>query len=95
MGAGHEAVVGREYILYNGLHFDDFYEKVIFPRFQIDLYEDEDLGFDDDGRKRLGRYDVLRNAAHLDLVISRDGGDPRRIFTCWHEVAGHGALHGE
>jgi hypothetical protein len=90
----YESIVGRDYILHHGLHFDDVYEKLIFPKFGIDLYEDEDLGVDAKGRKLLGRYDVKAKAAHLDRVIARDSDNPRRIFTCWHEVAGHGALQG-
>lgn len=93
--ARYEAIVGREHILRDGLHFDDFYERVIFPEFRVSLYEDEDLGLDDDGRKLLGRYSVRANAAYLDRAISRDSGDPRCIFTCWHEVAGHGVLQGK
>jgi hypothetical protein len=92
--AKYEEIVGREYITHNGLHFDDVHEKLLAPQFRVDLYEDEDLGEDDDGRKILGRYDVRKNAAHLDRVISRESGDRRRIFTCWHEVAGHGVLQG-
>jgi hypothetical protein len=87
-------MVGRDYILQNGLQFDDFYVRLIFPEFHISLYEDEDLGVDSDGHKLLGRYSVQSNAAHLDQTISRESGDPRRIFTCWHEVAGHGVLQG-
>ncbi|MGD0460962.1 MAG: hypothetical protein ABSB74_00595 [Tepidisphaeraceae bacterium] len=94
LGKQYEDIVGRDYILMNGLHFDDVYEKLLFPKFNIDLYEDDDLGKDADGNQLLGRYDVADNAAHLDRSISREANDPRRIFTCWHEVAGHGALQG-
>ena len=91
----YESIVGRDYIKKEGLHFDHFYERVIFPKFNISLYEDEDLGVDADGRKLLGRFDIRGNVAHLDQAISRESKDPRRIFTCWHEVAGHGVLQGE
>lgn len=90
----YEDIVGREYIARNGLHFLDFYEKVLYPRFKIDFYVDCDLGADADGNRLLGRYDVEANAAYLDISMSCELGDPRRIFTCWHEVAGHGALQG-
>lgn len=92
--ARYEGIVGRDYVLHHGLHFDDFYEKLIYPEFRVDLYEDEDLGDDANGVKLLGRYDVKRNTAHLDRIISREADDPRRTFTCWHEVAGHGVLQG-
>jgi hypothetical protein len=94
LGKQYEAIVGRDYILTNGLHFDHFYETLLFPKFKTDLYEDCDLGKDAEGNQLLGRYDVQHNAAHLDCSVSRELNDPRRIFTCWHEVAGHGALQG-
>ena len=90
----YEAIVGREYITTTGLSFDHFYEHLIFPKFGVNLYEDDDLGEDGDGHKLLGRYDVRGNAAHLDQIISRESNDPRRTYTCWHEVAGHGVLQG-
>jgi len=92
--AQYELLVGRDHILKNGLHFDDVYEKLIYSRFGVELYEDDDLGSDTDGQKVLGRYDVRANTAYLDQVVSRESGDPRRAFTCWHEVAGHGVLQG-
>lgn len=94
LGQQYEAIVGREHILSHGLHFDDFYEKLLFPTFHTDLYEDAELGEDEGGRVLLGRYDVRENVAYLDRAISRESNDPRRAFTCWHEVAGHGALQG-
>lgn len=93
--ARYEAIVGRDYIQSHGLHFNDVYERLLYPEFQIDLYEEADLGTDDHGEKILGRYDVDANVAHLDRVIAPESGDPRRAFTCWHEVAGHGALQGD
>lgn len=95
LAAKYESVVGRDYILTNGLHFDDVYAKVLYPQFGTELYEDLDLEKAPDGRKVLGRYDVATNTVYLDRLISRESGDPRRVFTCWHEVAGHGALQGE
>jgi hypothetical protein len=95
LGQKYEEIVGRDYILMNGLHFDDVYKKLIFPKFAVDLYEDDDLGEDAEGKKLLGRYDIPEKAAYLDRSISRESNDPRRIFTCWHEVAGHGALQGK
>lgn len=89
------SIVGKEYIITNGLHFDHVYEELLYPKFEIRLEEDVDLGVDQQGVKILGRYDVQDNIAYIDSTISRESGDPRRIFTCWHEVAGHGALQGK
>jgi hypothetical protein len=90
----YEDIVGREYIEHNGLQFEDVYKKLLKPRFGVEIDEDIDLGNDTQGRKILGRYDVRANTATLDSVLSIGKDDPRRIFTCWHEVAGHGALQG-
>jgi hypothetical protein len=95
LGDMYETIVGRDYILRNGLHFHDIYEKLLYPKFKIELFEGGELGTDQDGQKILGRYDVAANTAHLDQIISAESGDPRRAFTCWHEVAGHGVLQGK
>ena len=72
LGKQYEDIVGRDYILTNGLHFDHFYETLLFPKFKTDLYEDCDLGKDAEGNQLLGRYDVQQNAAHLDCSVSRN-----------------------
>jgi hypothetical protein len=87
LGKQYEDIVGRDYILANGLHVNHFYETLLFPKFKINLYEDWDLGQDAEGNKLLGRYDVQENSAYLDRAISRESEDKRREFTCWHEVA--------
>jgi len=85
---GWEAVVAR------GLSFDDVYHDVIYPQYEIELIEDEDLGTDPDGKKVLGSFDILSNTAYIDKSLRIGSGDPRRAFTCWHEVGGHGILQG-
>lgn len=77
------------------ISFDGAYEQVIYPDFGIVLVEDEDLGFDDDGKKILGQYDPWENTAFIDASLHSTTRDPRRTFTCWHEVGGHGILQGD
>ncbi len=86
--------VGRKRIIRDGLRFEDVYEKVIYPEYEIDYDEQTDLGYDESGEKILGRFDVMENRAYIDRCLSADGRDPRRAFTLWHEIPGHGLLHG-
>lgn len=75
--------------------FDAVYENVIYPNYGIELIETEDLGHDDDGQKILGEYCPLTNKAYIDVSLHPKSKDPRRAFTCWHEVGGHGVLQGD
>lgn len=76
-----------------GISFDSVYEHLIYPEYEIDLIEDEDLGYDPvSGEKIFGRYDPTANEAFVDPCLRND---PRRTFTLWHEVGGHGILQGE
>lgn len=86
--------IGREKVIARGLSFDDVYYDVIYPQYEIELIEDEDLGTDPDGKKVLGSFDILGNTAYIDRSLRIGSGDPRRAFTCWHEVGGHGILQG-
>jgi hypothetical protein len=72
--------------------FDTAYNEIIYPKYGIALVEDSDLGFDSTGEKILGQYDPMENTAFINVSL-RD--DPRRAFTCWHEVGGHGVLQGQ
>ncbi|HEX4128947.1 MAG TPA: hypothetical protein VHZ24_02810 [Pirellulales bacterium] len=72
--------------------FDTIYQDIIYPTYGIQLEEDDDLGIDADGKKIFGKYDPVDNVAFVDVCLRKD---PRRVFTCWHEVAGHGILQGE
>jgi hypothetical protein len=85
--------VGPEYVLKKGNSFDDVYDAVIYPHYEVTLIKDDDLGVDDFGDPILGQFLPKENTA---LVTSRlfEKRDPRRVFTEWHEVAGHGVLHG-
>lgn len=75
------------------ISFDAVYEQVIYPDYGISLEESEDLGYDDRGEKILGKFDPIANTAFID--VSLHAKDPRRPFTCWHEVGGHGVLQGD
>ncbi|HTU24832.1 MAG TPA: hypothetical protein VMF30_05515 [Pirellulales bacterium] len=74
------------------ISFDAVYDQIIYPQFGIKLYEDHDLGFDEAGKKILGAYDPTDDACYIDRSL--DHSDPRRPFTCWHEV-GHAMLQGK
>ncbi len=84
---------GAEYLLNKGIDFDEIYDAVIYPKFEIVLCKDEDLGVDDDGTPILGKFLSKENTALVDKKLF-DTHDARRVFTQVHEVAGHGILHG-
>jgi hypothetical protein len=73
------------------MSFDAAYNDIIYPTYGISLVEDMDLGYDDQGTKVFGKCDPIENAAFIDVSLKND---PRRAFTCWHEVGGHGVLQG-
>jgi hypothetical protein len=78
-----------------GMNFDILYEHVIYPDYGV-LFEDGcSLGFDADGNKILGQFEPGSNTAFIDAELSPDLKDPRRVFTLYHEVAGHGVLQGD
>lgn len=74
--------------------FDLCYEEFIYPQYEIVVEEECDLGHSSTGEKVLGKYLPSQNLALIDASISRRSGDPRREFTLWHEVAGHGISQG-
>src|SRR3954469_8438259 len=71
-----------------GINFDVVFETLIYPKYEIALVEDQDLGFDESGEKSFGKFDVEENTAYIDVSLRPELKDPRRIFTCWHEVGG-------
>ena len=77
------------------INFDHIYEHYIYPNYGIVLEEDCDLGRDERGKKILGVFDFETNTACIDASLGPQSRDPRRIFTCWHEVGGHGILQGD
>ncbi len=77
------------------ISFDHVYENYIYPTYEIRLEEDCDLGCDTQGKKILGTYDLQTNTAYIDASLGPGSRDPRRVFTCWHEVGGHGVLQGD
>ena len=86
--------VGPEYVLNRGVDFDEVYDAVIYPHYEIILVKDEDLGLDDLGDPILGRFIPKENTALVDNKLFKTR-DPRTVFTEWHEVTGHGVLQGE
>ena len=77
------------------INFDHIYEHYIYPKYEIGLEEDCNLGHDEAGKKILGKFDLETNTAYIDASLGPGSRDPRRTFTCWHEVGGHGILQGE
>jgi hypothetical protein len=77
-----------------GVKFDVIYQEFIYPEYEIELNEDRDLGFDEAGEKILGEFHPLDNRVLIDRSLS-EANDPRRVFTCWHEVGGHAILQGD
>lgn len=77
------------------ISFDAVYEHIIYPDYGIVLIEGVDLGYDHEGKKVLGQYDVPTNKAYIDVSIHPTTKDARRTFICWHEVGGHGVLQGD
>ena len=85
--------VGPEHVLSHGVDFDEMYDSVIYPRYEITFVKDEDLGVDDFGEPILGRFIPKDNTALVDKKLY-EIRDPRTVFTEWHEVVGHGILQG-
>jgi hypothetical protein len=85
--------VGADHVLTCGIDFDEVYDAVIYPRYGITLVTNKDLGFDDFGEPILGKFLPADNTALIDNKLF-ETQDPRRVFTEWHEVAGHGVLQG-
>lgn len=77
-----------------GVSFDAIYEEFIYPQYEIELIEDEYLGSGDDDDEMLGAYEPATNRVFVDARL-RENNDPRRVFTCWHEVGGHAILQGD
>lgn len=86
------SVIGLGRLLRYGIAFDDIYHEYIYPKYEIALRTDIDLGVDEFGAPIMGEY---RPAENVALVSSRLRCDPRYTFTLWHEVAGHGVLQGD
>jgi len=85
--------VGPEHVLDYGVNFDELYDALIYPRYEIELDRSQSLGEDDEGNPILGEYLPRDNAALVDRKLFANK-DPRRVFTLCHEVIGHGVLHG-
>ena len=87
------AEVGAEYLLRHGVNFDEFYDAVLYPKYEINLVRDQYLGVDDDGKPIFGQYLPKENTAFVDRKLF-ESDDPRKVFTEIHESIGHGVLHG-
>ena len=85
---------GKGYILTHGLSFDDAYDAVIYPQYEVILEKNVDLGVDDFGVPILGQYLPKEMTALVDRkIVATD--DPRLSFVSWHEASGHGVLQGK
>ena len=62
--------VGREHVLDHGVDFNEMYDSVIYPRYEIDLDRGQVLGEDDDGVQILGEFLPLENVALVDRLFS-------------------------
>ncbi len=87
------AEVGPEHVLRRGMNFDELYDAVLYPEYEIEFVKEENLGVDDDGVRIMGEFLPKYNTALVDKKLF-DCNDPRRVFTECHEVIGHGVLHG-
>lgn len=87
------AEVGAEYLLKHGVNFDEFYDAVLYPKYEINLVKDVDLGIDDDGTPIFGKYLPGENTAFVDRKLF-ETEDSRKVFTEIHETIGHGVLQG-
>lgn len=88
---GYAREVGLDWLRI-GVSFDHVYDHWMYRHFRIDLVEDDDLGHDDEGAKIWGKFLPGDRLAYIDRSLKND---PRRAFTCWHEVGGHGVLQGD
>lgn len=88
------AIVGLEQVAQNGISFDEYYDKIIYPEHEIELDITQKLGLGDDGSVILGRFLPTENVAQINKGLV-ETNDPRLVFTLYHEVAGHGVFHGE
>lgn len=87
--------VGPGKVIRNGLRFNDVYTNLIYPEYGIKLIDDRKLGMDEEGHKVLGLFDAEINTAYIDSSLHIGTENPRYAFTLWHEVAGHGIIHGD
>lgn len=78
-----------------GMNFDVLYDHVIYPDYGILVEEGCSLGYDADGVKILGQFEPATNTAYMDADLAVGACDPRRVFTLYHEVVGHGVLQGD
>lgn len=85
--------VGWGYVIRNGIKFDDVYEALIYPKYEVIVNKNENLGVDDSGELILGQFLPKENTALINSQLF-ETKDPRLVFTEWHEAAGHGILHG-
>ncbi len=85
--------VGEEHIESNGIDFAELYQSVLYPHYEIILDTNEDLGVTDSGDQIFGKFLPRENVVLIDKSFFLSN-DPRKVFTLYHEVPGHGILHG-
>jgi hypothetical protein len=59
------SIVGRSALVHYGLRFEDVYEQVIYPKYEIELDETQELDVDDNGTKILGCFEPIQNKGQL------------------------------
>lgn len=73
------------------LDMDELYQSSIYPKYELELVRDQDLGFH--GREKvLGQTIPKKRLVFVDRTIATPGRDKRSSFTYGHEF-GHGVLH--
>lgn len=87
-------IIDLKYFLRHGYQFYDVFNRVIYPNYGIKVIENCNLNHDSTGAMNLGCYYPLKNRCEIDACIGPNSNDPRRTFTLWHEVGGHGILQG-
>lgn len=87
------AEVGVNHAFRHGSDFSEFYDALLYPKYEISLVTNEDLGVDGYGVPIFGKYLPNENAAFVDRKLF-ESNDPRKLFTEIHEAIGHGVLHG-
>lgn len=90
----YRGLITEEIFDSTGLTFEEIYHGILVPEYGIEVVRDVDLGFDSDGRRRLGASDPVTDTAYMSEWFSRKPKDPRRLFTELHETVGHLVFQG-
>jgi hypothetical protein len=80
------AEVGVNHVFRHGADFDEFYNALLYPKYEITLVTSEDLGVDD-GVPMFGKCLPKDNTAFVDPKFFDTRG-PRKVFIEIHETIG-------